>query len=701
MTAIKHILGSLILLIILFSGSNYLYEQFAAKEYPAYESIMSTFPLPDEARQAHFENFNFSHPRLPHPERSDIARIRAENPGYFSQQRRNATNQRGSLYSPTLMAYVEPGSQNLAILLKKLLEMPFGHRGNNVKHLAVAYDWLYHQWDDLQREQLLKRLIQGCHTNIRIIREQRLSPYNVFLYNSPLQNLVYCALAAYGDSDKVQPIMNFTYDLWVRRVLPVWRQVMGKNGGWHEGGEYIGIGIGQAIYQIPAAWRAATGEDYFKSEPGIRGFLDFLIYRTRPDGTQFRWGDAGFFNNQVPDAVPLAIEYRNRAAYTFFKPRNKPTPSSYPWGPLTDNHLYDPQAIQSMPKIKYFDGIGLVVARSDWSKEALYITFKAGDNYWSHSHLDQGSFTLYKNGALVIDSGLYGPSYGSDHHMNYTYQTIAHNTITVTDPEDTTPMPGQKTDRNIANDGGQRRVGSGWGINPAPLDLREWQEKSEIFHTATVEKVSISENRLLMRADITPAYTNSLSGRGTFANRTKRVEKLVRTFALDLDNSVVIIFDQLSKADTTFSENWLLHAIAEPEITQNQFKISNHQKNSDHSLNSALWGRVLLPKPSNIKKLGGPGLAFYVDGKNYDERGTLVNAISRKRDVEPGNWRLAINAPGREKQAHFLVLLQAIPEGNFGHSLTEVKLATTNNKLQLSYQGLTGKVSWPIAQSNH
>ena len=43
-----------------------------------------------------------------------------------------------------------------------------------------------------------------------------------------------CSLASYGDDLRAEPVMRFSYDLWKNRVLPVWRQVMGKNGGWHE-----------------------------------------------------------------------------------------------------------------------------------------------------------------------------------------------------------------------------------------------------------------------------------------------------------------------------------------------------------------------------------------------------------------------------------------------------------------------------------
>ncbi len=160
-----------------------------------------------------------------------------------------------------------------------------------------------------QRRQLQGKLAEGTEHLIKVIRQERHSPYNVILYNSPFQALVACTLALYRDDPRGEPAMRFTYDLWKHRVLPVWRQIMGNSGGWHEGGEYVGIGIGQAIYQVPAMWRSATGEDLFASEPGIRGFLDFLVYRTRPDGTHFRWGDGGYFDRIVPDATPLAWSF--------------------------------------------------------------------------------------------------------------------------------------------------------------------------------------------------------------------------------------------------------------------------------------------------------------------------------------------------------------------------------------------------------
>ena len=152
-----------------------------------------------------------------------------------------------------------------------------------------------------------------------------------------------CSVALYGDDPHGDPVMRFTYDLWKNRVLPVWRQVMGRNGGWHEGGEYVGVGIGQAIYELPAMWRSATGEDLFASEPGIRGFLDFLVYRPRPDGTHFRWGDGCVLSTRSsPTPSPWRSNSAMRPPTTCGRRHTTVLPSGWPWGPLTDRSLNDP-----------------------------------------------------------------------------------------------------------------------------------------------------------------------------------------------------------------------------------------------------------------------------------------------------------------------------------------------------------------------
>lgn len=612
-------------------------------------------PAPEELAPVSLPNFRHAHPRLPAPSAAELARLRAEHPDFLRRTARSAAGK--SFEAAIFMAYAEPGSQDLVQLHQKLMALQFNWRGHQqTKPIAMAYDWLYPQWDEAQRRALRDKLAEGCDYQIRVIRNERLSPYNVYLYNSPFQALMACAIALYGDHPRGDAVMAFTYDYWKNRVLPVWRQVMGTNGGWHEGAEYVGIGIGQAIYQLPAMWRAATGEDLFRTEPAIRGFLDFLVYRTRPDGTHFRWGDGGFFDRIVPDRAPLALEYRDAAAYSLRGLPSRPTPTSWPWGPLTDPSLYDPAAAARLPLTKLFDGLGLIVARSGWDDDATYVSFKAGDNYWSHTHLDQGAFTIYKGGALAIDSGVYG-RYGSDHHFNYSYQTIAHNLVTVTDPADTVPLTldSKKPPRPIANDGGQRRIGSGWGV-AAPLDLADWQRQRDTYHTAAIEKLLLDEaGYTLAVADLTPAYTNGRSGSGTFADRTRRVEHYTRVFGYDRVDDVVVIFDRVVASKPEFEKRWLLHTLEQPLFGDDKFLVTVPATQRPARAGGSLEARVLLPQRPQIQMIGGPGQEFVVDGKNYGDG--VANVLKRRPHVEAGSWRVEVMPPESHAEDVFLVVL--------------------------------------------
>jgi hypothetical protein len=319
----------------------------------------------------------------------------------------------------------------------------------------------------------------------------------------------------------------------------------------------------------------------------------------------------------------------------------------------------DPGSFERLPLSRYFDGIGLLVARSDWTGDGTYVTFKAGDNFWSHVHLDQGSFEIYKGAPLAIDSGLYAPHYGSDHHMNYSYQTIAHNVITVTDPDDSVPAPGRERPRPIANDGGQRRVGSGWAVDAAPLDLAEWDSKRATYHTGRVEGLLQEDGLSVAVADLTPAYTNSLSGKGTFSHRTRRVERYWRVFGYDSVDDVVVVFDAIRATKASFRKRWLLHTLEEPVISAGAFSVGVTPNQDLARGGGTLRGHVLLPKDADIISLGGPGFEFFVDGRNYDERGTLqetARKLGRARG-EPGAWRIEISPKADAEVDQFLVVM--------------------------------------------
>jgi hypothetical protein len=277
--------------------------------------------------------------------------------------------------------------------------------------------------------------------------------------------------------------------------------------------------------------------------------------------------------------------------------------------------------------------------------------------------------------------------------MNYSYQTIAHNTITVQDPDDTVPAPREnKPPRQIANDGGQRRIGSGWGIEAAPLDLDEWQRKREIYHTGTIEKHLIRDGLAIAVSDITPAYTNKHSGQGTFSHRTRRVEHLWRTFGYDSQDDVMVIFDQLRTTQPDFRKRWLLHTIEKPEHTGHGFSLAATPSARSGPAAGYLRGHILLPKTPSIHIVGGKGAAFQVDGKNYDNEGAVALQMQKRKLAEPGAWRIEISPTDDSQDTLFLVVM--LPSSSTASPVHRIRLLENGTRVGAEIAGPTRTTRW-------
>lgn len=657
---------------------------------PAPETMRKPPPIP---------GFKIAHPRLPHPDDSERMRIRSTNIGYVHQLLARAKSGQGDLNAAIQAEVLEPGSQDVRLIIERVLRLKPTWRGHEqTKPIALAYDWLHAQVPPDLMPKLKDKVVEACEYQIHVIRTERLSPYNVYLYNSPLQALMACALAIYRDDPRADPVMAFTHDYWINRVLPVWRQIGGRNGGWHEGGEYVGIGIGQAIYQVPAMWRAATGEDFVRSEPAIRGFVDFILARRLPNGTDLRQGDVGFPRREVPDALALAIELRDATAYRALGPKKlRLEPTSWPWGPLPDAALHAAASVSPpKPLLHHADGLGLVIARNGWRRDSTVVTFKAGDNFWSHSHLDQGGFTIYSGAGLALDSGCYCGAYGSDHFTNYYSQTIAHNTITVTDPLDDSPMPAPEgqPERAVANDGGQRRIGSGWRLRAAPLDLADWQHQFEDFHTGRLHRLFDEHGLLIALADITPAYTNSQSRKGSFHHRSRRVERAWRILAYDRPSGVVVVYDDIVATRADFVKRWLIHGALAPNIEGKRFTFERPADTPDGG-SAHLYGEVLFPAGAQLTPIGGRGFEFFVDGFNFDGNGKVAEEIARRSgDFDAGAWRIEVTPAQAALRDRFLVVMQAdhlrrpaphVERLNGGGGKIGARVVTTDRTIELMF----------------
>jgi hypothetical protein len=58
-----------------------------------------------------------------------------------------------------------------------------------------------------------------------------------------------------------------------------------------------------------------------------------------------------------------------------------------------------------------------------------------------------------------------------------------------------------------------------------------------------------------------------------------------------------------------------------------------------------------------IQKIGGPGKEFWVGGINYDNNGEVAALLQRKKNLEPGSWRVAVSPRATSDTVRFRVEL--------------------------------------------
>lgn len=568
------------------------------------------------------------------------------------------------------------------------------------------FDWFYDRWSEEEKAQILQLLHKRAKAFKRHYEETRYSPYNAMAYKRLQASWLELALVIYPDLPEAEPYFNWAKNILFQVFIPAWHQVSGKDGGgWHEGMNYFCRDFHLVLLDSFDAWEAATGQDLYKRFPWVENFIYYPIYFTRPDLTSSRWAQVGSSAHIISPLIErLGQEYDNPYALSYAQ--------SYAKEPV----VIDGKSWKDLPLVRHFDGLGIVVMRSSWEEDATYITFKAGDHYWSHSNMDSGSFTLYKKGALAIDSGLWTGSY-SPHDINYSMQAIAHNVITVKDPEE--PEPELRPGLKVANDGGQRRVGSGFSWPPSPDHLNHWKKYIDDYEMGDIVAFQHGEDYVYIAGDITAAYTNGKTGDGSIHNRNRRVEKWIRQLIF-LPPNELLIYDTVVSTEKEFEKNWLLHTINEPiekgefyvikrkELGKSRYPLavtglySRNPESKIYQYDASASVKILLPEKYMTDVVGGPGREFFVDGENYDNNGK-IEVDHRSITFEPGSWRIELSPKEKAKKDNFLVYIhagdEAIPEVEMSSSekLISLKIGNENKDrilLDLFKDGFGGMLAF-------
>ncbi|RUM65658.1 MAG: hypothetical protein DSZ06_04670 [Sulfurospirillum sp.] len=531
-----------------------------------------------------------------------------------------------------------------------------------IARLAEIYDWFYDDLSSSQKETIraaLKRNIE-----IFLSLDQAKDPNFIQSHSRWGHGVVADALLAmYGDFD-----LFFTKsyaDSKLRQIRELFRnyekteKFIASDGGWHLGWMY-GYYYGDYTFNY-MVWSSATSETMLEDWMGDLSY--WYIYGLRANHTFGNMGDYAVNDNGMnlgEYAVLYQARYKNDPYTKLYLSQLRDTDFNF------ENHNYFIRFLLSdkntqdqskninfndLPHSRYFKQTGVVIARDGWDYNSTMLTFKSSPFYSAgHHHRDENSFTIDYKTTLAVDSGFYDAT-DTPHYKNYYTRTIAHNAITVYNPNQqyyyfvhyNKEIP--KEQKKIPNDGGQIYK------EHDPIDFKEVEKFGKL--DGVTKYLFKPDSYTYMQADATKAYdSNSVS-----------LEKRDILFLQDkrYKHPVTIVYDRVESTDPSFQKRYLLHTQSDqkPLIDGDKFiSISKvYQKNDDESYSYKesvkLTNFTLYPQNATLKVLGNIDRyskeAYpYYDGMDVNTTPTntgIVKASKKNPQDKTGNWRLELEVP--------------------------------------------------------
>jgi len=413
--------------------------------------------------------------------------------------------------------------------------------------------------------------------------------------------------------------------------------------------------------------------------PDQRYLMFWALYARRPDGQMLRDGDT-HINNNTPGtyysepARPMLL-----SANYFHDPYLKTEalrelPDLAPTRPYRNQGINPveilvfndpglaPRPLDELPLTHYYPyPKGAMIARTGWQEgiqsAAAVVEMKINEWFFTnHEHLDAGAFQIYYHGALATDSGYYqaainntetsensgSSGYASAHDYNYNKRSIAHNTISVFDPNERFETKRWKN-QPLANDGGQR-LPNGWN---EPQEHAQFLDPANGYHIAQILGHGFGPDPRqpdysYLKGDLTKAYSAKI----------KAYERSMVFLNLKQAGhpGALLVFDRVVSSKAQFRKAWLLHGLEQPQISGNRTVFKDTRK----GYTGKLTVDTLLPEANDtaITAVGGPGKEFFVDGVNW-------NALLRPNgNNEGGGWRIEVSPKTARESDFFLNVLQ-------------------------------------------
>lgn len=513
---------------------------------------------------------------------------------------------------------------------------------------AIVYDWCYSLLTSDEKQAFIKEFVRLAKTQECGYPPTRQG--SVTGHSSEamiMRDMLSAGIAIY---DEFPEMYRLAAGRFFREHLPA-RNWFYPGHAYHQGDSYGPHRYSWDTYPLWIFDRLGASNVYNPEQQ----FVPYLwIYATRPDGQRLRAGDT--FACSAPRGRPwsqyigtllTASYYHDGVLLDQFERQGGSGGDETIFEVLWRDTSLQRKPVDTLPLSRYCGSpFGWMLARTGWDQNSVIAEMKVNEyNFVNHQHLDAGAFQIYYKGALAVDSGVYqggsAGGYGSDHCLNYSWRTIAHNSLLVYDPNE------RFGGRGYGNDGGQRLP---HGRSEA-RDLKVLLASENGYRTGKVLSHGFGPDLqtpdfTLLQGDLTDAYS-------------KKVRQATRSFIfLNLRDAQVpaamIVFDQVVSVDPVFRKYWLLHTLEEPQVNSTSAVIDCTQYGNQ----GRLCLDVLLPEEENVDltKIGGPGKEFWGFGTNY------TNDIDPQRlertSVEPGAWRIELSPKVAAAENLFLNVMQ-------------------------------------------
>ncbi|MEN6347568.1 MAG: DUF4962 domain-containing protein [Armatimonadia bacterium] len=342
------------------------------------------------------------------------------------------------------LAYIITGDRRFAEEARRRLmhfstweiEGPSGVRHDDEAAMDIVmrgprtFDWIYDTLSEADRKTCTDFL---CKRLAQVNRLHRDMPFDSRPYSSHPGRMIGFMVEGTIVFAHEAPEATTWLDYYLRLLWSVYPAWGSDDGGWHEGISYWTAYLGMMTNVIAELDRLGIA---WKDKPFLQNTGYFGLYCASPGRKSMGFGDGqegAIGSGQGALLYALSSVYDN----PYFRWYAEKTRGASAGGPLAFT-LYRPdlkaKAPSDLPQARSFPRAGWVAMHSnmaDPSSDVLLLLHSSPYGSTSHNHANQNAFVIEAFGeALAISSGYY-QRYGSPHHMEWTWQTKAHNSILV------------------------------------------------------------------------------------------------------------------------------------------------------------------------------------------------------------------------------------------------------------------------------